>query len=276
MNSAGITVVGFIICCPQWATGNTDPLWLPWLNGQSAWDTFCGKIASFASAAAARYGNKLTYELWNEQGATGGFWKPSSTDKSLLYLRYGQMFTAVRSAILSKAPDAIVMVGGLTNLPGGNPTVAGGTEFISGLMRNSVKFDHLGIHPYCNRSSGDSNDPSIHYTDANNNYDDVVLVYNLLQSNAAYRDVKLWSTECGNLSSVVLGEATQANYVQTIFSRADSGFEGRIPAGVVRGTNYFICRDHPSFPGTGLFNGNGSPKLSATKVRDYIVAHPRS
>lgn len=277
MNNGGITVIGFIIDAPQWATGSSDPVWVPWLQGQSAWDTFCARIASFATVLSARYGTKLVYELWNEEGAVGGFWKPVSTNKSLAILRYGQMFTAVRSAILAQVPSATIMIGGLTNLPGGNNTIIGGTEFITGLMQNGVVFDHLGIHPYCNREeTGDNNDPGIHYDDANNNYDDVVLVYNTLQANQNYRNVKLWSTECGNLSSTVLGETTQANYVETIYRRADSGFEGRIPPGVIKGTNYFICRDHPAFPGTGLFTSNGSPKQSATRVRNYIINNPRT
>ena len=248
---------------PQWANGSTDDSYLPWTASQSVWNTFVSRYATFVAALAERYkGKNLYYEIWNEPNERY-FWHPRpETNVTLAISRYGQLFTAAKNAILSKDPVAKVALGGITGSGAG--CCIQGIAFIEGLMKNDVSFDYAGIHPY------DSNDPSTH-VNYQQNYDDAVAVYRKIQQYPAYRNVRLWFTETANYDSNQLGENTQANYIDTIMRRADSGFEGRIPLGVIEMVHIFLDRDQVGFPGAGLFRSIGTPKQSAYRMRTYLA-----
>ncbi len=260
-----VTIAAMILESPQWASGSSNRYFLPWDSTQGVWDTFCARYAAFCGAVSARYGTKLVYEIWSEQNEAA--WQPAgSTNPTKAIQRYGQLFTQAKTAITNASPAATVMIGGLTGLSASSGIR--GTDYITGLINNGIAFEHLAIHPY---NYPFDNDPGIH-TPGTMNYDDVVLVYNLLQNYPSYRNVNLWCTECCSFDSANLGELTQANYVQTVMSRADSGFEGRIPPGVIRCVVVFLDRDQPGFDHMGVFNSSGTPKQAATRMRDYMAS----
>jgi hypothetical protein len=243
LNAKGVATVGILDWVPQWSTGSTDPFFFPWTGSQSTWNTFVSSYATYAAAVAKRYkGKNVYYEILNEQNQ-GDFWHPApQTNKTLAISRYGQLFTAARNAILTQDASAKVALGGITGLGAGSGIQ--GIAYIEALMRNNVRFDYAGIHPY------DDDSPWTH-RQWHDNYDDAVGVYNKLQQYPAYRNVKLWFTETAWYDSNKLGEGTQADYIETIMQRADSGFEGRIPPSVIEMVHIFIDRDHPPISGFG-------------------------
>lgn len=246
---------------PRWATGSTDGDYVPWIGSQSTWNTFVSRYATFAGAVAERYrGRNVYYEIWNEPNERY-FWHPApETNKTLAITRYSQMFSAARTAILARDPSEKVALGGITGLTAGCCIL--GVQYIEGLMQRGVVFDYAGIHAY----TEDLANPG-----PGSFYDAPIAVYNKLQQYPAYRNVKLWITELGAFNSNTLGQATQADYMETTFERADSGFEGRIPDGVIELLNYFIDRDQPDFNGAGIFTANGTPKQAAGRMRAYIA-----
>jgi hypothetical protein len=259
LNAKGIPTVGFIEWPPQWASGSTDFAFVPWTASQSTWNTFVSRYATFAAAVAERYkGKNVYYEIWNEPNERY-FWHPApETNKTLAITRYGQLFSAARTAMLAKDPAAKVALGGITGLTAGCCIL--GVQYMEGLIQRGVAFDYAGIHAYT-ENLGDPGPGSY--------YDAPIAVYNMLQKYPSHKNVKLWLTEFGAFNSNTLGQKTQADYVETTFRRADNGFEGRIPGGVIQILNYFLDRDQPAFNGAGLFTASGARKQSADRMRAY-------
>lgn len=268
-NLGNIPTIATIKSSPSWANGGLSEWNVPWTGSQATWDTFCARYSAFCARVAARYTNKLHYEIWNEP-ADQYFWKPApGNNKTLWKSRYAQLFATARTAILGAYPSAIVMLGGFVGLVLIGTTGIPSLECFTAFMDAGLQFEHAGIHPYHEVGSPDT------HVQYRSNYDDAVAVYELFASRPEYANTKLWFTEYGNWSSTGLGQATQADYIETAIALADSGFDGRIPAGIIQSTNYFIDRDHPDFPGSGIFTASGSPKQAANRVRDYVVNHPR-
>lgn len=269
-NLGNVPSIASIASAPSWANGSSDEWTLPWTGGQATWDTFCSRYATFCAQVASRYTNKLHYEIWNEP-ADRYFWRPApASNKALWKSRYAQLFSTARTAILNVYPSAVVMLGGFTGLVYTGTDGIPSLECFTAFMDAGLQFEHAGIHPYHEVGSPDT------HTQYRSNFDDTVAVYQLFASRPAYANTKLWLTEYGNWNATTLGQTTQANYIEIAVRLVDNGFNGRIPAGIIRGSNYFIDRDHPDFPGSGMFTANGGAKQAATRIRDYISNNPRT
>jgi hypothetical protein len=136
--------------------------WLPIIDYAASWaralpsqihspPSSVSDYAQFAAAVASRYGPGgsfwlenpgmrrvpvVTYEIWNEPD-NGTFWRPSPNPGA-----YATLYSAARSAIVSKQRGAHVIVGGLTRPSWFLPAVLAADPG----LRNQI--DGVSIHPY--------------------------------------------------------------------------------------------------------------------------------
>ncbi|MCA1690967.1 MAG: hypothetical protein LC733_01755 [Actinobacteria bacterium] len=104
------------------------------------------QFASFAAAAAARYGplGVHTWEIWNEPNITP-FWAPYPDPAA-----YGALLKVATAAIRSVDPGAVIVSAGISpaaTVPGGNISQV---DFVTALARSGALagVDAVGYHPY--------------------------------------------------------------------------------------------------------------------------------
>ena len=135
---------------PDWAATEPDPVWH---SGSPPLDI--SQYASFARGLASRYGPGGSfstqnpqvpydpvhmYEIWNEEDSYR-YWNTGPNPA-----QYAQMYLQARAAIRSEDPNAIVIVGGLTDGNGEADAFARQMFAADPALRGNV--DGFGLHPY--------------------------------------------------------------------------------------------------------------------------------
>lgn len=108
--------------------GREDWAWMPPMSDEAR-----AAFARFAAAAAARYGQRVIWEVWNEPNLTFG--KPAQLDA------YGRLAVAACQAMRAAQPEAVI-VGPASN---GFP-LRFLKDFVAGDAANC--FDAVSVHPY--------------------------------------------------------------------------------------------------------------------------------
>ncbi len=129
----------------------------PWASkaGAAAKDAYFppddpSTFATFAGAAAARYGDKVRgFEIWNEPNAGYRFWKGTAKGLSGDPVAYADLFLLAASAIRAKSPSVPVAFGSLFFLP---QVIIGAHDFIAQALTArpalASSIDTLSWHPY--------------------------------------------------------------------------------------------------------------------------------
>ena len=135
---------------PDWAATDPDPVWH---SGSPPADI--SQYASFARGLASRYGPGGSfwtqnpqvpydpvhmYEIWNEEDSYR-YWNTGPNPA-----QYAQMYLQARAAIRSEDPNAIVIVGGLTDGNGEADAFVRQMFAADPDLRGNV--DGFGLHPY--------------------------------------------------------------------------------------------------------------------------------
>ena len=132
LRARGIAPIVTLFGTPRWANGGKGSNWAP----RSKWH-----FASFAHAAAKRYGGKVNHWLvWNEPNKAG-FFRPTSPRA------YVRLLNVAYPAIKSGDPNAAAVGAGVTGPRGGRGGVSP-VAWIRGMDRARARLDAYAHHPY--------------------------------------------------------------------------------------------------------------------------------
>jgi polysaccharide biosynthesis protein PslG len=207
------------------------------------------RYAEFVAEAVRRYRTSVRrWELWNEPNLAR-FWRPAPDVEA-----YRRLYVRLRQTILDVDPDALVAVGGITNLTVSPPPDRVGVEFLREFLSTRPPVDHVAIHPYMTRD----HPPGVH-VEGQNNFDDIERVREELVAQG--EQAPLWVTEWG-WSSAVVGEDAQARFVDASLTRLE-----QLP--YVRVATYFADHDKPPEFLHGLLRADLQPKRAAVPFRRH-------
>lgn len=252
---AGIQPLFCIYGSPSWANGvseSTDSNY--YLNvpiDDAAFGTWVARYKDFVMAAVQRYKSKVKmWELWNEENEHY-FWKPQpNVDRYITW--YKQMYDAIKSV----DPSAQVALGGITGLAASGAIDYNGNAFLQALYDRGVYPDIVAIHPY----AGNNQAPDVH-NQYENNFDDIGLIRNTMQSNGQ-GSKPVWVTEWGwNLDAV--SESTQADYVARSLAMIRTNYP------FVTIATYFFDYDRGSYR-YGLYAGDFRMRDAGTRFKNFV------
>lgn len=247
----GQSVIGVLLSSPTWFNGQsgTNHQWK--VPGSLSMADFSTGFAGFATAAVARYKDRIIHwEIWNEQNETA-FWLPTPSASD-----YKTLYDATRAAILAEDPGARVAVGGLTGLSASG-SIAGVT-FLQSLCTAGAVIDNLSIHPYCGV-------PTTH-TNAQNNWNDILRIADILWQNG-YSATDIWITEFG-WATGTYSQANQATYLGDALTKLRDYMSRFVSL-----CCYFIDVDGGPYT-HGLYESDGDPKTAAATFRQYAERTP--
>ena len=140
----GMKPLWVILSAPCWAQPNPAGCYAGNDKLRPA-PAYYDELARFSAAAAARYGNAIGFEVWNEPNYPR-FWGGDMPDPA----DYSNMFKQVADAIHTGAPGMPVATGGLSPHADSDRNAIGFSNFVAAMYANGAaqKADAIGIHPY--------------------------------------------------------------------------------------------------------------------------------
>ncbi|MDQ4030110.1 MAG: family 1 glycosylhydrolase [Actinomycetota bacterium] len=241
LRARGIAPILTLWGTPRWANGGRGPNWAP----RSKWN-----FASFAFAAAKRYGAKVNHWLvWNEPNKAG-FFRPTTPRA------YVRLLNVAHPALKAGDPNAAAVGAGVTGPRGGRGGVSP-VAWIRGMDGARARLDAYAHHPYPSH-------PSDHPWRGGCGHCTAIemarLERLLREVRRAFGGKRIWLTEYGyqtNPPDRFLGvsKARQARYIGSASRRAYA-------APRVDMLIHFMYRDDGRAAGwqSGLVNRSGSAK----------------